>query len=272
MKTNSRFLFTAALGLALAFTFSCSTDSDLSPKSNESGPSSGTFEDIRDGKIYRWNKIGGQVWLENLNYARGGKCYGEGGPVALVDNGHIYDQITLTNAQIQNNCDRYGRLYDWVTAMALSSSCKTNRCSSLIFANHQGICPSGWHIPSNAEWAKLYHYVDGTNYVEGISGTEYKSLTAGKYLKATKGWDSNGNGIDTYGFTALPGGTGMESRDLGLDLLYASGGTYGRWHTSSEGNATSIFFWAIDYDSDAASWNTNLNKSDYFFSVRCVKN
>jgi uncharacterized protein (TIGR02145 family) len=63
-------------------------------------------------------------------------------------------------------------------------------------------CPSGWHLPSNEEWNKLYHHAEGT------SGTEstYISEIAEKYLKTKKGWDDyegkSGNGADIYGFSA----------------------------------------------------------------------
>ncbi|MDR0516273.1 MAG: hypothetical protein LBH25_04440 [Fibromonadaceae bacterium] len=84
------------------------------------------------------------------------------------------------------NCEKYGRLYNWETA--------------------KEVCPSGWHLPSNEEWDKLYRFADGT------SGTEspYKSKTAGKYLKSKEGWNDDygksGNGLDVFGFSALPGG------------------------------------------------------------------
>jgi len=119
------------------------------------------FTDPRDNKTYKTAKIGEQVWMaENLNYnANGSWCY---------------DGET-------ENCQRYGRMYNWETANA--------------------VCPNGWHLPTNAEWDKLIRFVDGTN------GTEspYYSKTAGKDLKATSGWEKT-NGTDKHGFTALPGG------------------------------------------------------------------
>jgi uncharacterized protein (TIGR02145 family) len=82
----------------------------------------GTFTDTRDGKKYKTVKIGEQAWMENLNYeAEGSRCYNDS----------------------TSNCKKYGRLYDWATAMKA--------------------CPKGWHLPSNDEWDKLYRYVDVTN-------------------------------------------------------------------------------------------------------------
>jgi uncharacterized protein (TIGR02145 family) len=118
-------------------------------------------------KRYKTVKIGEQAWMaENLNYyVAGSKCYGEGVKVYDEENDN---NIILSNAEIQSYCDKYGRLYDWKTAMT--------------------VCPSGWHLPSNEEWEALY------------------SLAEAKYLKAANGWKDNGNGEDAYGFSALPGG------------------------------------------------------------------
>jgi uncharacterized protein (TIGR02145 family) len=91
----------------------------------------------------------------------------------------------------KSNFTKYGMLYDYETA--------------------KKVCPSGWHLPSNEEWDKLYRLADGTN------GTEspYKSETAGKFLKSREGWNDykgeSGNREDKFGFSALPGGYGKSS-------------------------------------------------------------
>jgi uncharacterized protein (TIGR02145 family) len=145
---------------------------------------------------------------------------------------------TLSDANT-TTCDTYGRLYDWATAMA--------------------VCPSGWHLPSNADWDKLYRYADGT------SGTEspYTSPTAGKYLKATSGWNSNGNGENTYGFSALPGGSGSS------DGNFNSVGYYGYWWSSNEYFSDNAYYRGMYYGYESASWH-NYGK-DFLFSVRCVE-
>jgi uncharacterized protein (TIGR02145 family) len=92
--------------------------------------------------------------------------------------------------------------------MGFTMNCNTSACSSQIQTKHRGICPTGWHIPSNDDWDQLLRYVDG---VDGVDGSDfYKSPTAGKHLKAKNVWKDyegqSGNGLDTYGFAALPGG------------------------------------------------------------------
>jgi uncharacterized protein (TIGR02145 family) len=157
---------------------------------------------------YKSMKIGDQVWMaENLNYeAKGSKCY---------DNKPA-------------NCDKYGRLYDWVTAKA--------------------VCPSGWHLPSKEEWENL-DFGD--------------SETAGKKLKAASGWNENGNGLDVFGFTALPGGYG-DSNDS-----FDNVGYYGGWWSSSEYNSEYAYDRGMNYSNEFAYWNDS--DKDNLFSVRCVK-
>jgi len=185
-----------------------------------------TFIDSRDGKKYKTVKIGEQVWMaENLNYK--------------IGNSVCYDNKP-------ENCQKYGRLYDWTTAIS-------------------GICPKGWHIPTNTEWDELYHYVDGT------SGTKspYESKTAGKYLKAKSGWnDYKGNGEDTYGFSALPGGEGPDDKGY-LDVNFYGIGDYGSWWSASEtGNKYNAYRRYMGYN-DGAFWSGIAKLFKY--SVRCVE-
>jgi uncharacterized protein (TIGR02145 family) len=84
------------------------------------------------------------------------------------------------------NCTKYGRMYDWETALT--------------------VCPSGWHLPTDAEWTEL------TTYVESDGNC---SDCAGAKLKTNRGWADNGEGTDNYGFSALPGGEGGEE-DVGF--------------------------------------------------------
>ena len=188
---------------------------------------------------FRTVPIGTQTWMaENLNCnVNGSRCY----------------------ASNPANCTKYGRLYNWSTAMGLPSSCNENICSSQINSKHKGICPEGWHLPTNEEWDKLFRFVDGD------TGTEspYESKTAGKYLKATTGWNEDGNGTDQYGFSALPGGLVFVGGSFGV-------GEYGNWWSTSEfeGNKDYAYSRSMDYELDYAEWNGEDKIA--FFSVRCV--
>jgi len=280
-KTVSKFALVAGLVLAMVFTFSCSSDdgdggdtpssssvgqplssggaeqnnSSSSGGGDGGGGYTGSYGSVAyGGKTYRTVKIGSQTWFaENLNYVvAGSKCFGEGGEVVDWDNFIIK---TLSNAEVQSNCDKYGRLYDWPTAMALPSSCNSNSCSSQIQPKHIGICPSGWHIPSYDDWVVLMDYVGSYE-------------TAGTKLKATSGWnwndyeDKSGNGTDQYGFSALPGGIGSSDGDF-FDV-----GNDGNWWCSSEINRDYACYWYPK--DDEYSYVIDYDKS-YLLSVRCLQ-
>jgi uncharacterized protein (TIGR02145 family) len=175
----------------------------------------------------------------NLNYAVSGSKCGDGG-------GSLSNVNTST-------CNTYGRLYNWATAMALPSSCNSTSCSSRINAKHLGICPSGWHLPSDAEWSTLTSYV-GSN--------------AGTKLKAKSGWNGGGNGTDEFGFSALPGGVGTS------DGLVNVGG-YGSWWSASEvegeveGSSGGACIRNMYYHNEYADYN--ISSKDYLSSVRCLQ-
>jgi uncharacterized protein (TIGR02145 family) len=160
----------------------------------------------------------------NLNYnASGSKC-GNGSSLSEANT---------------STCATYGRLYDWATAMGLSSDCNSISCGSEIGAKHQGICPSGWHIPSNADWNVLMKFVNPScsdnSYCDG----------AGTKLKASSGWNSYSGvpaGTDTYGFSALPGGNG------GSDGYFGTVGNYGLWWSASEYDSDDAYRRVMSYN------------------------
>jgi len=143
------------------------------------------------------------------------------------------------------NCDKYGKLYDWATANI--------------------VCPSGWRLPSNADWDKLIRYVDGMS----GSGYIYDSPTAGRYLKATSGWYlhwGSGNGEDKFGFSALPGGYDK------LDGSFGNAGYVGCFWSASEyeSNSNNAYNLCMHNDDEYVRYNYYYDKS-YLFSVRCIK-
>jgi len=170
-----------------------------------------TFKDRRDGKTYRTVKIDKMVWMaENLNYdAKGSKCY---------DNK-------------AENCDKYGRLYDWETA---------NKA-----------CPAGFHLPSNDEWTALVDYAGGWE-------------NAGKKLKSKAGWNNNGNGTDDYGWSALPGGIGNS------DGGFYDAGYYGLWWSATVYDAFEARGRGMNCDGGDVDWYDDDEEAN-LFSVRCVK-
>jgi len=216
MARFPRFMPLVAVFCALLL-FSC----DIEPQ-----PYGGKGNDIAN---YRIKQIGEQVWMaENFDYnVSGSLCYGNS----------------------EANCATYGMLYDWATAMALPDSCNYEDCSSQISAKHRGICPGGWHIPSDAEWKTLMHFAGF------FTATE---------LKATSGWNEGGNGTDVYGFSALPGG--CYSSDI---YYFCIVGYYGSWWSSSEDDRGYAYCPGMLSKFELAV-NSYVRKSD-LFSVRCLQ-
>jgi len=207
------------------------------------------------GQAYKTVQIGTQVWMaENLNY-------------------DVPDDTTdVCFSNNSSNCTTYGRLYNWTTAMGLSSSCNYSICSGQVQTKHQGICPSGWHIPSNEDWDKLYRYADGTTGTSSL----YASPTAGKHLKAKTGWYScgpSGSGSsylceDTHGFSALPGGGRFGSPlSDGAFFLF---GFVGIWWSANEYDSYLAYNRYMSNNNENAGWNDHYEKFD-LVSVRCVQ-
>jgi uncharacterized protein (TIGR02145 family)/uncharacterized repeat protein (TIGR02543 family) len=203
----------------------------------------GTFRDGRDGKTYRYVKIGNQTWMaENLNYADA--SIDGNGAWCLGDN-EFY-------------CDIYGRLYDWVTAMDIDSYYNENTWGGSDI-KHRGICPSGWHLPSRREWGDLVIYAGGA----GEYG-EWAGGWAGANLKSTSSlWDDNEYNTDAYGFSALPGGFHTS------DGHFSVTSTYGNWWSATENDDGDAYFRRVygsnDYVDEGGSFK------DDGFSVRCVQ-
>jgi len=257
---STKFAQIASIMLAMALTLSCSSGDDGGGNSSGgnncnggSGINGGNGKG-NDISKYKTKQIGDQVWmLENLNYnVSGSKCGG--------NDCKLYDENTV-------NCDKFGRLYNWLTTMHLPPKC--NEISSddeecTINTPHQGICPSGWHIPSNADWDKLMRYVDGTSDISDPyhDRSPYSSHTAGRYLKSKSGWNSGGNGEDKYGFSALPGGNGYSDS-------FSNVGDLGLWWSSSE-YLSYVAYYLFMYNISEYAGYGQYNKNA-LLSVRCVK-
>lgn len=202
----------------------------------------GSMTDERDGKVYKTVEIGDQVWMaENLNYydttdvnvKEKGSCYGK--------KGYEYSAT----------CDVAGRLYTWAAAMDKSEDvCGYGHDCDLGTGNVQGICPSGWHIPTYAEWEALFTAVGGQS-------------AAGKILKSQTGW-YGGNGTDVFGFSALPAGYKSD-----LHFFYEAGYDADFW-SATERDSVDAYFMCLYHEFSAAY--LRYSDKDYFFSVRCLKN
>jgi uncharacterized protein (TIGR02145 family) len=200
------------------------------------------FVDERDNQEYTTMQIGTQCWMaENLNI--GTMIQGTSNQ---INNGTIekycYDNSTA-------NCDVYGGLYQWNEMMQYVTT-----------PGVKGICPDGWHVPTDAEYCTLTQFIDPTVNcgVTGWNGTD-----VGTKMKSTTGWYEGGNGTNASGFTALPGG----ARD------YSSGSFYfltydGNFWCSSESGSNAWLRRLCYLDAQVSRYSLNWS---YGFSVRCVR-
>jgi uncharacterized protein (TIGR02145 family) len=188
-----------------------------------------------DGNIYPTVVIGTQWWMaENLRTA----TYANGEPIANVTDFAAWAQLSSGAwCHIENNTANdaiYGKLYNWYTAV-----------------DPRSLCPSGWHVPSDAECTVLTDYLGG----QAVAGGKMKSIT---------GWTGNNIGsTNESGFSGLPGGY-RSSNGTFYDV-----GDGGYWWSSSESSTTSAWNRALRYNHGNAL-RSGSNKQDGF-SVRCIK-
>jgi uncharacterized protein (TIGR02145 family) len=209
-----------------------------------------TVKDI-DGNVYNTVTIGTQTWMkENLKTTH----YADGTAIPLLTGNSNWDTLTAASkayCYYDDNsatyANTYGALYTWSAAMNGAAS------SSSSPSGIQGVCPTGWHLPSDDEWTTL------TDYLGGV-------IVAGGKLKetGTTHWQSPNRGTtNKSGFTALPGG---------LRYYYGTFGSIGHlgfWWSASESNTISAWTRCLSYD------YSGVYGGDYYklydFSVRCLR-
>jgi uncharacterized protein (TIGR02145 family) len=168
-----------------------------------------------------------------------------------TDNGIIEKYCYEDNP---DSCSKYGGLYLWDEMMQFSTGEKS-----------QGICPPGWHVPSDEEWKVLEGEADSQF---GIGDPEwdkfsFRGFDAGRNLKSQYGWVVGGNGTDLYGFSCLPGGC------QNANGWFINTGYFGYLSTSTEDG--SLYKWdrTFSYDNQQISRHSALKRSAT--SVRCIR-
>ncbi len=190
-----------------------------------------------DGNSYATVQIGTQCWTQsNLTVSK----YRNGDNITNITDNTQWSQTNTSSTGAwcnynndANNGTTYGKLYNWY---AVNDS--------------RGLCPTGWHVPSDAEWTTLANHLGG-------------SSVAGGAMKSTTGWNNNGNGTNSSGFTALPGGY----RDSGGGFNFL--GNFGGWWSSSVAVSGSAWYRVLTYDYANADRNYVSHRSG--FSVRCAR-
>lgn len=186
-----------------------------------------------DGNTYKTVVIGTQTWMaENLKTTK----YNNGTLIPLVTGENAWSVLeSPAYCLYDNNASnksKYGALYTWYTVA------KGN------------LCPTGWHVPTDAEWTVLSSFLGG----EEVAGSKMKSVS---------GWTDDNSGTNSSGFTGLPGGNRPSFGSFSHINSYSS------WWSKSEDDV--MYAWnRYLLSSDSGLGRSNFSKGNGF-SVRCLK-
>lgn len=195
----------------------------------------GTLADI-EGNVYKTIPIGSQVWMaENLKTTK----LNDGTAIPLITDNNVWNNLSTSgyswyNNDSTSNKNIYGALYNGYTV-------KTGK-----------LCPTGWHVPTDAEWLILTTYLGG----ESVAGDKLKEI-------GTTHWSSSNAGVTNItGFTAVPGGL------RGYGPFYSKG-DYGCWWTTSEINTDYSLYRYMNYGDKSVMKNNYMMRTG--LSVRCLR-
>jgi len=201
------------------------------------------------GQRYDLAVIGNQCWFaQNLNV--GTKL--ASGSTVPSDNNKI-EKWCYDNDDA--NCNNYGGLYTWAEAMQLDPSCNTSSCVGFVNVNHQGICPVGWHIPTDEEYKALESFLgvcsgSGTGCIDAIG---WRGTDQGTQLKSG---GSSGFNFLLAGYNNMVGS--FVNQDIS-GLLWSASENYG------------AYTWARFFYSSEAGVNRYFYDKKYGYSVRCLR-
>ena len=194
-----------------------------------------------DDNLYKTVNIGNQQWMaENLKVTK----YNDGTAITNVPDGTQWKNLTTAawcyyNNEGANNT-KYGNLYNWYAVSPTTNGGKN-------------VCPTGWHVPTDADWTVLTDYLGG----ETVAGGEMKEV-------GTASWNTPNTGsTNTSLFTGLPGGLRYDSGN------YLNVGYGGYWWSSSEGSTSSARSRYLVNDSGNASRSSSSKRLG--LSVRCLR-
>lgn len=237
--------------------FSSSSDEDFDDWSSSSSKEilpilEGELFDDRDGNIYKTVTIGTQTWMaENLRYR-----YQQ--PTEELDSSSFCYNETV------EDCDKYGRYYLWSAAMD-SAGYFTNDglgCGNGVYCEPtypvQGLCPDGWHLPSETEAEILLEYT--------LSKSD-----GGHSLKATDGWFILGS--DEYGFNALASGIWYPGDSIHAQGTYGEGWDAEFWASTEFHNTelADIFYVYISEDDITEHSEVDIGNKWRGLHIRCLK-
>ena len=205
-----------------------------------------------DSNLYSAVEIGTQTWMaENLKVTH----YPNGDAIPLEIDNTAWTNFGENNTDdaycfYENNSahgDTYGALYTYAAAIG-DDWARDNTAN-------QGICPDGWHLPTDAEWTVLADYLGGAS----VAGGKMKETGTSHWVTPNTG------ATNESGFTGLGGGY----RYFG-NGVFGSSGAYGIFWTATENSSSNAWYRGLYYND--ANFSLNNYPKSYGFSVRCMKN
>jgi uncharacterized protein (TIGR02145 family) len=218
----------------------CSINISVEDAAQTIGKPGANITDV-DGNTYKTVTIGTQQWMaENLKVSK----YNDGTTIPNITDNTQWSQLTTGAWSYYNNDaannTKYGKLYNWY---AVSPTTNGNK----------NVCPTGWHVPNDAEWTVLTDYLGG----ESVAGGKMKEV-------GTTNWNSpNTDATNTSLFTGLPGGYRSSNGS------YSFIGNFGFWWSSTENNTNYAWSRYLDYGNGVA-YSYSYYESDGL-SVRCLR-
>ena len=192
-----------------------------------------------DGYDYSTVQIGEQCWFsENCRYLPDVSPSSEGSETSPYYYVYGYEGTDVEAAMSTENYETYGVLYNWPAVMT------------------EGICPTSWHIPSDEEFNELTDFLGGEE-------------VAGYQMKSTYGWNDDGNGSNSSGFKAYPGGFRTAYEGLPNDGHFGNKLFNAYFWTLSSFDSSNAWRFALDICCDESAIHYNLIY--YGLSARCVK-
>ena len=196
----------------------------------------GTISD-NDGNTYKTIVIGTQTWMaENLRTSK----YRNGNAIPTNLMNAAWQATTSGAFAIYNdgaaNNTTYGKLYNWYAV-----------------ADSRNLCPTGWHVPTDAEWTTLENYLGGF------------SVAGGKLKSTSTLWNTpNTEATNESGFSGLPGGIRNNNGTYGFI------GNFGAWWSSSDNSSAGVALYRELGYNYGNSYGTSFDKLSGF-GVRCLK-
>jgi len=200
---------------------------------------SDTFIDTRDNQTYQYRTIGSHDWMtQNLNWA---------GPNANSPIGKTYKNESEYGIL-------YGRLYSWNEATSTTNA----------------VCPTGWHLPTNAEWEDLGQELTGEAVTfENQWNNAGRNASANANIKGVNMWiySPDNTKVNTHGWNALPAG---KVTGNGTSVISNDSGRYGYWWSATEHTAATAHYRYIMYN-NARFYPNYGDKTGQYLSIRCVR-